>query len=43
VHRTQDNLEAFVNRGGPVRVAFFGGWTLFNESKTRVARPDRES
>jgi hypothetical protein len=25
VHRTRDNLEAFVNRGGLVKVAFFGG------------------
>lgn len=25
VHRTRDNLEAFVNRGGRVKVAFFGG------------------
>jgi hypothetical protein len=25
VHHTRDNLEAFVNRDGVVRVAFFGG------------------
>jgi len=25
VHRTRDNLEAFVDRGGPVKVTFFGG------------------
>ena len=25
VHRKRDNLEAFVNRGGVVKVAFFGG------------------
>jgi len=25
VHRTRDNLEAFVDRGGLVKVAFFGG------------------
>ena len=25
VHRKRDNLEAFVNRGGIVKVAFFGG------------------
>jgi hypothetical protein len=25
VHRKPDNLEAFVDRGGPVKVAFFGG------------------
>src|SRR5271165_294785 len=25
VHRTRDNLEAFVDRGGMVKVAFFGG------------------
>jgi hypothetical protein len=26
-HRKRDNLEAFVNRGGVVKVAFFGVWT----------------
>ena len=25
VHRKRDNLEAFVNRGGAVKIAFFGG------------------
>jgi hypothetical protein len=25
VHRKRDNLEAFVDRGGPIKVAFFGG------------------
>jgi hypothetical protein len=25
VHRTRDNLEAFVDRGGVIKVAFFGG------------------
>jgi hypothetical protein len=25
VHRKRDNLEAFVNRGGVVKIAFFGG------------------
>jgi hypothetical protein len=25
VHRKRDNLEAFINRSGPVKVAFFGG------------------
>ena len=25
VHHKRDNLEAFVNRGGLVKVAFFGG------------------
>jgi len=25
VHYKRDNLEAFVNRGGLVKVAFFGG------------------
>jgi hypothetical protein len=25
VHRKSDNLEAFIDRSGPVKVAFFGG------------------
>ncbi len=37
VHRTQDNLEAFVNRGGLVKVAFFGGL----DNLQRVEDPSR--
>jgi hypothetical protein len=37
VHRTQDNLEAFLNRGGLVKVAFFGGL----DTLQRVEDPSR--
>jgi hypothetical protein len=37
VHRTQDNLEAVVNRGGLVKVAFFGGLDTLH----RVEDPSR--
>jgi hypothetical protein len=39
VHRKRDNLEAFVDRGGAVKVAFFGGLDTLNrvESQTRRA------
>jgi hypothetical protein len=30
VHRKRDNLEAFVDRGGPIKVAFFGGLDTLN-------------
>ena len=42
VHRTRDNLEAFVDRGGPVKVAFFGGLYTLQRVETRAARLDRE-
>jgi|SRR5215472_9598874 len=37
VHRKRDNLEAFVDRGGVVKVAFFGGLDTLN----RVEDPRR--
>src|SRR6516165_150733 len=37
VHRKRDNLEAFVDRGGLVKVAFFGGLDMLN----RVEDPRR--
>jgi hypothetical protein len=37
VHRKRDNLEAFVDRGGVVKVAFFGGLDTLN----RVEDPKR--
>jgi hypothetical protein len=37
VHRKRDNLEAFVNRGGVVKVAFFGGL----DTLQRVEDPSR--
>jgi hypothetical protein len=37
VHRKRDNLEAFVDRGGVVKVAFFGGLDTLN----RVEEPRR--
>ncbi|HEY1342406.1 MAG TPA: nucleotidyl transferase AbiEii/AbiGii toxin family protein [Bryobacteraceae bacterium] len=39
LHYKRDNLEAFVNRGGLVKVAFFGGL----DTLTRVADPRRAS
>jgi hypothetical protein len=40
VHRKRDNLEAFVDRGGVVKVAFFGGLDTLNrvEDPRRAAR-----
>ena len=37
VHHKRDNLEAFVNRGGPVKVAFFGGL----DTLQRIQDPQR--
>lgn len=37
VHRKRDNLEAFVDRGGPVKIAFFGGLDILQ----RVQDPRR--
>jgi hypothetical protein len=38
VHRKADNLEAFVDRQGPVKVAFFGGLdTLYRIQDPRLA------
>ena len=37
VHHKRDNLEAFIDRGGPVKVAFFGGLDTLN----RVEDPRR--
>jgi hypothetical protein len=42
VHRKRDNLEAFVNRGGVVKVAFFGGLdTLRRVEDPRLAAGSR--
>ena len=42
VHRKRDNLEAFVYRGGPVKVAFFGGLdTLQRVEDPRLAAGSR--
>jgi hypothetical protein len=42
VHCKRDNLEAFVNRGGVVKVAFFGGLdTLFRIGEPRRAAGSR--
>src|ERR1700722_12698418 len=42
VHRKRDNLEAFVNRGGVVKVAFFGGLdTLHRVEDPRQAAGSR--
>jgi hypothetical protein len=42
VHRKRDNLEAFVNRGGVVKVAFFGGLdTLQRIEDPRLAAGSR--
>ena len=42
VHRKQDNLEAIVNRGGMVKVAFFGGLdTLQRVEDPRRAKGSR--
>ena len=40
VHRKRDNLEAFVDRGGAVKVAFFGGLDTLNrvEDRRRAAQ-----
>ena len=40
LHRERDNLEAFVNRGGIVKVAFFGGLDTLRrvEDPWRAAR-----
>jgi len=38
VHRKRDNLEAFVNRGGLVKVAFLAGSTHCKGLKTRSRR-----
>jgi len=37
VHRKRDNLEAFVNRGGVVKIAFFGGL----DTRHRIEDPRR--
>jgi hypothetical protein len=37
VHHKRDNLEAFVDRGGPVKVAFFGGL----DTLQRIQDPQR--
>jgi hypothetical protein len=45
VHRKRDNLEAFVNRSGLVKVAFFGGLNALRRIRPttgcRVARAGR--
>ena len=42
VHRKRDNLEAFVERRGPVKVAFFGGLdTLHRVQDPRLAEGSR--
>jgi len=42
VHHKSDNLEAFVDRGGPVKVAFFGGLdTLQQVQDPRLAAGSR--
>src|SRR5580692_2094826 len=41
VHRKRDNLEAFVNRGGVVKIAFFGGSIHCIGSRIRGGRQDR--
>ncbi|HXS93611.1 MAG TPA: nucleotidyl transferase AbiEii/AbiGii toxin family protein [Candidatus Limnocylindrales bacterium] len=38
-HRKHDNLEAFIDRGGAVKVAFFGGLDTLN----RIEEPRRAS
>jgi nucleotidyltransferase AbiEii toxin of type IV toxin-antitoxin system len=42
VHRKRDNLEAFIDRGGPIKVAFFGGLdTLHRVEDPRLAAGSR--
>ena len=40
VHHKRDNLEAFVNRDGPVKVAFFGGLDTLQRIQDPLRRLD---